>query len=106
MRKHGLGVTYVTNATSEKIEAGTALARACEVCVLPNLYTRIYYVTCLSFIVHRVGLVDYRDGQLRRTSFQVNIRCNCMLRYDITTAIRYILHFTRSGRPIVISLLK
>ena len=30
-------MTYVANATSELIKAGIALARACEVCVLPNL---------------------------------------------------------------------
>ena len=33
----GPGFTYVTNATSEQIQAGTALARACELCVLTNL---------------------------------------------------------------------
>ena len=37
LRKLGPGVTYVTNATSGQIKAGTALAHACEVCLLPNL---------------------------------------------------------------------
>ena len=33
----GHDVTCVANATSEQLKAGTAFARACEVCVLPNL---------------------------------------------------------------------
>ena len=37
LRKLGPGVTYVTNATSEQIKVGTALACAYELSVLPNL---------------------------------------------------------------------
>ena len=37
LRKLIPDVTYVTNATSEQIKVSTALARACEVCILPNL---------------------------------------------------------------------
>jgi len=36
----GPGATYVTDSTSEKIKAGTAFARACEVCVFRNLGLR------------------------------------------------------------------
>ena len=37
LRKFRQGVPYINNATSEQIKAGTALARACEVWLVPNL---------------------------------------------------------------------